>query len=180
MTGKVILVIDMLNDFITGSLKCDRAKKVIPNIKKLVEDARKHNIPIIYCNDAHLKVDSELKKWGEHAIKGSKGAQIIPELEPNENDYVLEKRTYSSFYETGLDTLLRNLGINAVVITGIHTNMCDRHTAADAFFRGYRIIVASDGVEAFTAEDHVEGLEYMKNVYNAEIKSVDEIINDFS
>ena len=180
MTGKAILVIDMLNDFITGSLKCDRAKKVIPNIKKLVEDARKHNIPIIYCNDAHLKVDSELKKWGEHAIKGSKGAQIIPELEPNENDYVLEKRTYSSFYETGLDTLLRNLSINAVIITGIHTNMCDRHTAADAFFRGYRIIVASDGVEAFTAKDHVEGLEYMKNVYNAEIKSVDEIINDFS
>jgi nicotinamidase-related amidase len=58
--------------------------------------------------------------------------------------------------------------------------MCVRHTAADAFFRGYHIIVAKDGVEAFTKEDHEQGLKYLENVYNAKIMTVDEIIKQLS
>ena len=50
--------------------------------------------------------------------------------------------------------------------------------AADAFFRGCRIIVARDVIQAFTDEEHQGGLEYIKKVYNAEMKSVDEIIKD--
>jgi len=56
-----------------------------------------------------------------------------------------------------------------VILTGLHTNICVRHTAADAFFRGYKIIVAKDGVEAFTQEDHEQGLKYLKGIYNAKI-----------
>jgi nicotinamidase-related amidase len=123
------------------------------------------------------------RKWGNHAIKGTQGAQVIPELEPAKEDYVVEKRTYSGFYETGLDSLLRSLytgeGAKTVILGGLHTHMCVRHTAADAFFRGYRIIVAKDGVEAFTPKDHEEGLKYLENVYNAKIMLVDEIIKGF-
>jgi nicotinamidase-related amidase len=57
--------------------------------------------------------------------------------------------------------------------------MCVRHTAADAFFRGYKIIVAQDGVEAFTKEDHEQGLAYLKNVYSAKILTADKIIKEF-
>ena len=179
MSKKAILVIDMENDFVTGSIKCDRAKAIIPNIKRLTEAARKHEVPVIYCNDAHLPSDPCVKVWGIHALKGTEGAQVIPELKPTEKDYVLEKRRYSAFYETGLDPLLRDLGVDTVVITGVHTNCCDRHTAADAFFRSYKVIIAKDGVEAFTEKEHEEGLEYMKNIYHAEIQSVDEIIEAF-
>ncbi len=178
MGKKAVIVIDMLNDFVTGSLRCDRADPIIPKINNLLNAARKRDVPIIYSNDAHLHTDSELKKWGAHAIKGSEGAQVIPELKPAEKDYQLDKRAYSGFFETGLDPLLRDLGVDAVILTGLHTNICVRHTAADAFFRGYKIIIASDGVEAFTVKDHEEGLDYMKNVYNAEIKNTDEIIKD--
>ena len=101
------------------------------------------------------------------------------ELKPDEKDHVLEKRCYSGFFETGLDLLLRDLKVDTVIITGLHTHICCRHTAADAFFRGYKIIIPRDGVEAFTAKDHEEGLEYLKNIYDAEIKTVDEIIKDF-
>lgn len=52
--------------------------------------------------------------------------------------------------------------------------------AADAFFRGYKIIVAKDGVEALTKEDHEQGLQYLKNIYSAKIRTVDEIISSFS
>jgi len=178
MGKKAILVIDMLNDFVTGSLRCDRANPIIPKVSNLLEVARKKDVPIIYSNDAHLHVDSELKKWGSHAIKGSEGAQVIPELKPGEKDFQLDKRAYSGFFETGLDPLLRELSVDTVILTGLHTNICVRHTVADAFFRRYKIIIARDGVEAFTAKDHEEGLEYMKNIYNAEIRNTEEIIKN--
>ena len=179
-----VLIIDMLNDFVTGNLKCERAKHIIPKLKKLIEAARKHSIPVIYCNDAHYPNDFEVvQKWGKHAMKGTKGAQVIPELKPTKKDYIVEKRTYSSFYETGLDPLLRSLyqgeGVKTVILCGLHTNICVRHTAADAFFRGYKIIVPKDGVEAFTRKDHEQGLKYLEEVYNAEIKSVAEVISEF-
>jgi len=184
LENKAVIIIDMLNDFVTGDLKCERAKRIIPNLKKLIEAARKHNIPVIYSNDAHYPEDTEVvQKWGKHAIKGTKGAEVIPELKPTGKDYILEKRTYSGFYETGLDPLLRSLyrgeGVKTVILGGLHTNLCVRHTTADAFFRGYKIIIAKDGVEAFTQEDHEQGLKYLEYAYNAEIKAVDEIIKEF-
>jgi nicotinamidase-related amidase len=185
MNNKAVIIIDLLNDFVTGDLKTDRAKRIIPKLKKLIEVARKHNIPVIYSNDAHYPQDVEVvEKWGKHAIKGTKGAEVIPELKPTAKDYIVEKRTYSGFYETGLDSLLRSLyrgeGVKTVILGGLHTNICVRHTAADAFFRGYKIIIAKDGVEAFTEEDQKEGLKYLEYVYNAKINAVDKIIKEFS
>jgi len=185
LENPAIILVDMLNDFVTGKLEVKRTKYIIPNLKRLVEAARANNVPVIYSNDAHYPQDVEVtRKWGNHAIKGTEGAKVIPELEPAKEDYVVEKRTYSGFYETGLDSLLRSLykceGTKTVVLGGLHTHMCVRHTAADAFFRGYNIIVAEDGVEAFTRRDHEEGLKYLENVYNAKIMTVDEIIKEFS
>lgn len=185
MNTKAVIVLDMLNDFVTGGLKCERAAHIIPNIKKLAVAARKNNVPVIYSNDAHLPVDEEVvERWGKHAIKGTEGAGVLPELKPQKRDYVVEKRTYSGFHETGLDMLLRSLhhgeGVRTVILTGLHTHICVRHTAADAFFRGYKIMVAKDGVEAFTQEDHEKGLAYLKDIYNAKTLTVDEIINGFN
>ncbi len=177
-----VIIIDMLNDFVTGSLKCERAQRIIPNLKRLIDAARKHDIPVIYSNDAHYPNDFEVERWGLHAVKGTKGAEVIPELKPTEKDFIVEKRTYSGFYETGLDPLLRSLykgeGVKTLVLGGLHTHICVRHTAADAFFRGYKIIVAKDGVESFTQEDHEQGLRYLEYVYNAKIMTVDEIIKE--
>jgi nicotinamidase-related amidase len=185
MNNKAVIIIDLLNDFVTGDLKSDRAERVIPKLKKLIEAARKHNIPVIYSNDAHYPHDAEVvHKWGKHAIKGTKGAEVIPALKPTAKDYIVEKRTYSSFYETGLDSLLRSLyrgeGVKTVILGGLHTNICVRHTAADAFFRGYKIIITKDGVQAFTQEDHEQGLKYLEYIYNAKIMTVDGIIKEFA
>ena len=183
MTNKAVIIVDMLNDFVTGDLKTERAARIVPNLKKLIETARKHDVPVIYSNDAHYKQDFEVvHKWGGHAIKGTRGAQVIPELAPREEDFIVEKRAYSGFYETGLEPLLRSLyggrGVDTVIFGGLHTHICVRHTSADAFFRGYKIIIASDGVEAFTQKNHEEGLKYLKEVYNAEIRTVDEVIEE--
>jgi nicotinamidase-related amidase len=171
-----VIVIDMLEDFVYGSLKNERSKRIIPNIKKLLDYARKNNWVVVYSNDAHLPGDPEEKVWGVHAQAGSKGAEVIKELSPKKEDYILGKRTYSSFYETGLDLILREHGVEDVIITGQHTHICVRHTSADAFARNYNIIVPEDCVESFTDKDHNEGLEYLKMCYKAEIMKTKDLI----
>ncbi len=184
MKRPAVIIIDMLNDFVTGELRTERASRLIRPLKRLVEASRSFRFPIVYSNDAHYPEDFEVvHKWGRHAIKGTAGAKVIPELQPRDRDFIVEKRTYSGFYETGLESLLRSLyngeGARTVVIGGLHTNICVRHTSADAFFRGYHIVIAEDGVQAFTEDAHEEGLKYLKEVYNAEIKPVDDIVKEF-
>ncbi|MCR4910793.1 MAG: cysteine hydrolase, partial [Bacteroidales bacterium] len=91
-----ILVVDMLNDFVTGALGCDRARDIVPATAELLGAARKAGVPVIFCNDCHLKgIDRELKLWGDHAIAGTPGAEVIPELGLCKSDYVVPKRRYS-------------------------------------------------------------------------------------
>jgi nicotinamidase-related amidase len=131
---------------------------------------------VIFVNDAHLPTDFELRVWGVHAMAGTDGAAIIPELSRGADDYVLGKRAYSAFYETGLDPLLRQLGVDTLVLVGQHTNVCVRHTTADAFFRGYRVVVPRDAVEALSEEDHRSGLQYLETIYQAEVPHTKELL----
>ena len=89
------------------------------------------------------------------------------------------KRRYSGFYQTDLQMLLSELGVDTVIITGLHTHMCCRHTSADAYYLGYDIIVPRETTNAFTKEDYEGGLKYLKEVYGAEIASLEETIQKF-
>ena len=107
-----VLVVDMLNDFVTGAIGCDRAKAIVKPLGELLVNARKNNVPVIFCNDCHYKgIDNELKLWGDHAIKGTWGAEIIPELPVSENDYIVPKRRYSTAadaYQNNYDVIFAN------------------------------------------------------------------------
>ncbi len=175
-----LIIIDMLNDFVTGSLKCERAQRIIPNIRKLIEAFRKHKLPVFFANDSHLETDFEMDRWGAHAIAGTEGAQVIPELTPEEGDIIVDKHVYSSFFETPLDSHLRSRKVDTIILTGLHTHLCVRHTAADAFFRGYKLYIPEDGVDSFTAEDHTNGIEYLKEYYGAKITTASDIIKGLS
>ncbi len=180
---EALLIIDMLNDFVNkkGKLYVPKSEEIIPRINALAEAFRERGLPVIYTNDAHLpKVDKELGLWGEHAIRGTWGAQVVEELKPKEGDYVVEKRRYSAFFSTDLDLLLRELNVKEVVLTGVATNVCVLHTAADAFFRGYKVTVVEDGTMAYPPETQTEWLEYMKKVYGARIAKAEEIIAELS
>jgi nicotinamidase-related amidase len=177
-----ILVMDMLNDFIYGRLKSVRARKVIPKIKYLLDFARRKNIPIFYCNDEHLSSDPEIRVWGAHAMKGTKGADVIQGIKPTYNDLMIPKRGYSAFDKSRLERALKSTyngkGPTTIIMTGIHTHICIKHSTYDAFTRGYDTIIAEDGVNAFTKNDHIFGLEYMKANYGTKIKKISEIIRD--
>jgi nicotinamidase-related amidase len=178
-TMKALVVIDMLNDFVTGKIANPRAERIIPTIGALLDRARadRDRWLVVYANDAHLPNDFELKVWGEHAMAGTEGAEVIPELASVKGDFVLPKRTYSSFHETGLDDLLRQFGVRTLVLTGQHTNICLRHTTADAFFRGYEVVVPRDAVEAISEEDHQAGLAYLESIYKASIVGTESLLD---
>ncbi|MEM0232476.1 MAG: isochorismatase family cysteine hydrolase [Candidatus Nezhaarchaeales archaeon] len=174
--GKALLIIDMLNDFVYGSLKLPTAKDIIPNIKRLIDAFRTQKMPVIYVNDNHVRdVDLELKLWGQHAITGTWGSEVVEELRPQENDFVVSKRRYSGFFATDLDLLLRELNVKSLILTGVATDICVLHTAADAFFRGYEVIVVSDATASLARDRHERALNYMKEVYGAKILSTAEI-----
>ncbi|MEB2793386.1 MAG: cysteine hydrolase [Caldisphaeraceae archaeon] len=161
-----LLVIDILNDFVKGPLKTREAEIIINPAKTTINAFRKKGYPIFYVNDSHYKEDFEIELWGPHAMKNSRGAKVYEELEPHDSDYIIEKHTYSGFFETPLDYLLRTLRIDTVFLIGLDADICVRHTAADAFFRGYKIYVVRDAV-ASRIDKNWE--EYFSKVYNAKI-----------
>jgi hypothetical protein len=88
-----VLVVDMLNEFVTGKLRCGGAQSVIPNIKALLPAARARGYPVVFTNDAHRpEGDREFEIWGPRAIAGTDAAQIIPELAAKPGDYIVPQR----------------------------------------------------------------------------------------
>jgi Amidases related to nicotinamidase len=175
-----ILVVDMLQDFVYGALTCERGVAIVPATARLLDAAREAGLPVIFCNDAHLpKIDRELELWGDHAIVGTPGAEVIPELKLCDKDFVVPKRRYSGFFQTDLDILLKELGVDTVIMTGLHAHMCVRHTSADAYMLGYDVVVAKEATDSFTEEDYTYGIAYLKTCYGADAYSNDELIAAF-
>ncbi|CDG18769.1 cysteine hydrolase family protein [Xenorhabdus doucetiae] len=176
---KALIVIDMLNDFVTGVLANEKqATEIIPVIQRVINYAR--NQPdwlVVYANDAHYADDREMGIWGKHAMAGTWGAEVVDALAPigSEREIVSPKHFYSAFDGTDLDEVFGQYGVTEVVLTGQHTNCCVRHTAYSAFTRGYGITVLSDAVCVLPEVDHSEALDYLKTVYGVEITTSTEL-----
>lgn len=174
MAREALLIIDMLNDFVLegAPLEVPDTRKVISTIKKEIERARSEDKPVIYVCDSHEPDDKEFKRfgWPPHAVKGTMGAKIVKELEPQERDIIIEKTTYSGFYNTKLEETLRSLGVDSLRLTGCVTHICIMFTASDATLRGYNVTVVKNGVAGLSQEDHEAGLRIMKNVMGAKIE----------
>jgi nicotinamidase-related amidase len=170
---RALLIIDMLNDFVKegAPLEVPETRKVIPAIKREIERARTEGEPVIYVCDSHEPNDIEFQRfgWPAHAVKGTKGAEVVDELRPLPDDIVIEKVTYSGFYNTQLDETLTKLGIDTLRLTGCVTHICVMFTASDAVLRGYNVEVVTDAVAGLSKEDHEAGLRIMKNVLGARL-----------
>src|SRR5690606_34693650 len=81
-------------------------------------------------------------------------ARIVAALEPRPDELVVNKPTYGTFASTGLDRILRFMGIDTLVIGGVVTNVCVETTARDAADMGYQTILVDDACAAFSSETH--------------------------
>lgn len=168
---KALVILDMLDDFVTGPLANPRARDIVPPLQRLLAHARENGWVVVFSNDAHQPGDPELAIWGPHAMAGAPGANVISALEPRPGprEIISPKRFYGAFDSTGLDGQLRALGVDEVVLTGQHTHICVRHSSYGALIRGYRITVPRDAVCAFAGVDEAAALSYLEEVYGATV-----------
>ena len=162
----------MIEDFVHegGALYCGPSMaKIVPVIQRELERARSAGEPVVYLTDEHLPDDAEFAQFPPHALKGSNGAKIVPELAARPGDVVIPKRRFSGFFGTDLDITLRERGVDTLRLVGDCTNICVLYTAADARNLGYAVEVVRNGVTSFDLEAHADALRELEKTLGATI-----------
>lgn len=174
-----VVIVDMQKDFVEdgGALKVEGAKDTVPKIKKLLDWARRVNVPVFFTQDTHLEGDPEWEIWGHHVEKGTWGWEIVDELAPREGELVLQKVRYDGFYGTGLDHELRLRGVDTLIVCGTVANICVHYTAASAGLRWYRVIHPVDGLSAMTPFDMEAALRQAHFLFQAILTTVDAVVD---
>jgi nicotinamidase-related amidase len=148
-----------------------------PKMCAFLEQMREMDVPIVHLQLINREDDPLAERYDGWlpVTKGSEGARIIEEF-LHEDDIVVEKNKDSGFFETDLHERLQGLGVDTVAITGMQTQICVQTTAADAFFRGYGVIVPADAVVSAREEDKQRALDWLAS-YCATILSTDELVD---
>jgi nicotinamidase-related amidase len=131
-----LLVVDVQNGAVEGTPGRDA---VVANVGALVERARQEQIPVVWVQHSD-----------EGLPRGSEEWRIVPELNPDEAEPLVEKNYGDSFEDTILENVLSSLGVGRLVVVGAQTDACIRSTLHGAFARGYDATLVSD---AHTTED---------------------------
>ncbi|HEV8469967.1 MAG TPA: isochorismatase family cysteine hydrolase [Candidatus Limnocylindria bacterium] len=169
---RALVVVDMIEDFVRegGALYCGPSMaRILPRIQQEIARARGAGELVVYLKDDHLPGDAEFQMFPPHAIAGSKGAQIVPEVAPAKDDVVIPKRRYSGFFGTDLDITMRERGVDTLRLVGDCTNICVLYTAADARNLGYAVEVVEQGVTSFDDEAHHDALRELEKTLGAKI-----------
>jgi nicotinamidase-related amidase len=159
-----LLVIDMQEHFLapdSASFVCG-GPAIVPGLKKLAAVFRNARRPVVYTRHVHHRdgIDAGIMKWWWEGMcaEGTPESEITPALKPLAREKVVLKHRYSAFFGTDLDTILRCLKIQDLVITGVLTNLCCETTTRDAYCRDYRTFFLADGTATINEEMHVASL----------------------
>jgi nicotinamidase-related amidase len=146
-----------------------------PHMQSFLAEMRTLGVPVVHLQLINLEDDPHAERYDGWlpVTKGSEGARILDEFFA-EGDLLVEKNKDSGFYETELHDRLRELEVDTVIITGMQTQICVQTTAADAFFRGYNVVVPPDAVVSARPEDQARALEWLGS-YCATIMTTGEL-----
>jgi nicotinamidase-related amidase len=182
-----IIVVDMLKDNLKESprnLYYQEGKEIIPNLQRLLEESRKRGFPIVFACDSFLEGDFIFKgRMKVHALRGTKGAEVIDDLRPEPTDIVLPKRRFSAFFKTDLDQTLRTLGIDTIIVTGMTMEVCVLMTAFEGLCQDFSVIILEDCTASRSKELREECLNlYRGNALNPllRIMTRDEFLKEVS
>lgn len=162
----------------------DHVEKVtIPNNKRLIEACRKHGIEVTYGRIAALKRDGRDRALVQSTIGWNNilvyvndpDAGMVDELAPEEGDIVVNKTTDSVSLGTNYTQILRNMGIDTVIVTGVVTDQCVAGTIRVLADQGFRVYCPEDCCAAGTKELHEQELRIMNIIY-CTVCETDELI----
>ncbi|MFN2397865.1 MAG: cysteine hydrolase family protein [Gemmatimonadaceae bacterium] len=167
-----LVLVDVINDmqFDGATSLLRHAIPMARRLKALKRRAREAGIPVIYVNDNFGRWQSDWEKVVAYCLgEGMPGRPIVKMLKPDRRDYFILKPKHSGFYSTNLDVLLRHLGVETIILTGIAGNICVFFTASDAHMRDFRVIVPSDCVASKTVKENKHALEQMESIFEADV-----------
>jgi len=136
---------------------------IVPNGQRLIAACRTAGIEVIYTVIESLTLDGrdrslDYKISGLFAAKGSRDAEVIDELAPLDNEIVIPKTSSSLFNSTNFEYVLRNLGVQYLLVMGIMTDQCVETTVRDGCDRGFLMTVIEDACAANSEQRHEESL----------------------
>ena len=162
--ASALLVVDMQRFFLDESsptFTCG-GLPILPNIRRLLDAFRQAGRPVIFTQHVHHPdhMDSGIMGWWWEGmcLEGSPESEIHADVAPLPGEKVIQKHRYSAFYNTDLETVLRVLKIEDLVIAGVMTNMCCESSARDAYYRDYRVFLPVDGSGSINEELHLASL----------------------
>ena len=167
-----LVVVDMQNAFMLPGVAhalCPMAEKIVPNINRLAQAVRVTGGTVIWIKTTFK--DDALKNWSTYfemvkpeqgarlmaaLTAGNKGHELWAALDVRADDLIVEKNRFSAFIQgsSNLAEVLRERGLDTVLITGTVTNVCCESTARDAMMLNFKTIMVTDGNAAVTDEDH--------------------------
>ena len=183
-----LLVIDMQDEFVKPgwtSSWIPEATRQVSKIKRVIGFCRQKNIPVIYT------VFSNTHNFMDRAVSGHYMPNRFPELESDESwfsegkvwnelaplpdEIIIHKPSYGAFYDTPLDTVLRHMGKDTVIICGTLTNCCCGTTARQAYERSYYVIFGSDITSTYDSQMQESELDILRFAF-ARVMTAEEIM----
>ena len=188
-----LLIIDMQDEFIKPhwtQFWVPQATRIIPTINQIIHACRTYKIPIIFTvySKTHRYLDRPHTLWNMPSRSFSKEIDqsilfqtgtIYKELSQEENDIIIYKSSYGAFYDTPLETILKNLKKDTVIITGTLTNYCCSMTARQAYERGFKVIFSSDATATHFPEMQEYELKVLRRGF-AKVMTTEEILISIS
>jgi nicotinamidase-related amidase len=173
-----LLLIDVINDFDfpESDQLLKHARPMARTLLRLKRRAQKAGIPVIYVNDNFGRWKSDFRRTVDYCARHGRGRDIVELLRPEESDYFVLKPKHSGFFSTTLETLLRYLGTQTLVLTGIAGNFCVLFTANDAYMRDFDLFVPSDCTASNTKRENDSALELMRKSLKADTRSSAKIV----
>lgn len=164
VAASALLVIDMQRfflDAVSPTFTCGGVA-ILPTVKRVIDAFRRARRPVIFTQHVHHPGDLDCGImgwwWEGKCLEGSQESEVHPDVAPMPGEKVVFKHRYSAFYNTDLETVLRCLRVEDVVVSGVMTNLCCESTARDAYYRDYRVFFLADGTGTISEEMHLASL----------------------
>jgi len=173
-----MIVVDMQNDFVAAgaAMETPAARAMAPRLAEALRICRATQIKVIYRAHVHRRDGCDMGLFDDlhppianraALVDGTAGVEIYPELMPAPGEHVIKKHRYSGFFGTDLDIILREWGIDTVIISGTTTENCCLATARDALFRNYRVVFLADATATYDYPDRGYGAMPAAQVHHA-------------
>lgn len=170
-----LVVVDVQLDFCPGgNLGVPEGNSIIPVINRITDLFETLDLPVFFSRDlhpeGHMSFAPQGGTWPPHCVKGTKGAELHPDLHiPAKGRMVnkameVDKDAYSAFDGTGLADILRETLSTTIVVCGLATDYCVKATAMDGIAEGFKVIVITDAIKGVNVaeKDSEKALEEMK------------------